>query len=330
MKIHIICSETPNLTTSSYAMEVYYQLEALHTLGYETEIHVLEKNGESALLAELDKDDAPLLFEGIQCCHLLPNPNLRKHFKAVRLQYIRHIVLEEKARHEGWTLHGLRLRWKARQAKQKELHELTYADAICAITKGDYQRLYDMLPNQTLVNLPCFFNEHIPAHHATQPFLLCQGYLGEDEEELDGIRKWILNDIAPLCPGVLFVMVSRNAPTTPVPSNVKIIQEPSQEYLDQLIETARIHLILSQTTTGIKMEVLIALTKGCGNIIGNHETLYGHSLGRFCTRADQTSEIAEAINNLINNDIKESEMLRRQQYLQKMKKAGISRLSLFK
>ena len=330
MKIHVICSETPSTTTSGYAMEVYYQIETLRTLGYEPEVHVLREDGEKDLLAKLAQDDAPLLFEGAQCCHLLPNPNLRGRFKVVRLQYIRHIVLEEEAIREGWTLRGLRLRWKARKVKQEDLHELSHANAVCAITKGDHQRLYDMLPKQAIVNLPCFFGSASPAPHDPQPFLLCQGYLKDDGEEGREIRHWILHEIAPLCPGVLFVVVGQEDTTIQTPPNVKVIEEPSQEYLDQLIETAKIHLILSRTTTGIKMEVLIALTRGNGHIIGNYETLYGHSLSRFCTRADQTREIAEAINSLINKDIEKPEMQRRQQYLQKMKKARISRLSLFK
>ena len=114
-----------------------------------------------------------------------------------------------------------------------------------------------------------------------------------------------------------------------VPENVKMVADPTDEELDELIRGARIHLLLTFQPTGIKLKLLNALTKGRGHIIANHDMLYGHSLGKFCTRADKPEEIEDAIKSLINNPIEKDEFERRLQYLQKIKKAGISRLSLF-
>ena len=88
--------------------------------------------------------------------------------------------------------------------------------------------------------------------------------------------------------------------------------------------------MLTFQATGIKLKLLNALVRGNGHIIANHDMLYGHSLGRFCLRADKPEEIAEGVNTLIKTPLETTELEKRQKYLLKMKKGGISRLSLFK
>ncbi|MBP5380149.1 MAG: hypothetical protein J6Y39_00245, partial [Bacteroidaceae bacterium] len=149
-------------------------------------------------------------------------------------------------------------------------------------------------------------------------------------EENQRTARYILEKIAPKMPHVLFVIAGRNPDFKKVPQNAKVIGNPSDEHLLQLISTAQIHLLLTFQPTGIKLKLLNTLVKGNGHIIANHDMLYGHSLGRFCTRADNTEEIISSINRLMKEPLEPEELENRKKIILKMKKAGVSRLSLFK
>ncbi len=294
--------------------------------------YIVNSRNHPDLLKNLCADDAPILFEGVHCCYLLTHPALAKRKKIVRMHNVEHEYYRRLASQAGcsWkSLYYLVESWRLKRFERK----LCQADLVCAITKADKLKLDSIAKGTEVIHLPVFFDTKpldklaIATQSSPLNYVLYQGNMAVEENMR--IARFIVKEIAPRCPSVLFIIAGRKAQIQQIPENVKMVADPTDEELDELIRGARIHLLLTFQPTGIKLKLLNALTKGRGHIIANHDMLYGHSLGKFCTRADKPEEIGTAIKSLINNPIEKDEFERRLQYLQKIKKAGISRLSLF-
>lgn len=368
MKIHVVSFQVPWPADYGGAIDVFYKLKALRAEGFEITLHtfvygdrskqdtleevckkvcyyeretgwrkqfsslpyIVVTRDNAQLLDDLCRDDAPILFEGLHTCYFLSHPRLAGRRKIVRMHNIEHDYYRQLAKQTGWNwraVYYLIESWRLRRFEKV----LRHADLICAITKADQQSLLRRYPDQEIIHLPVFFDAAMPAKAVdTDPFVLYHGNLSVEENQR--VAQYIVRDIAPLCPKVLFVIAGRNPnfPKEQLPHNVQIIPNPSDEYLDQLLQTARIHLMLTFQSTGIKLKLLNALVRGNGHIIANRPMLYGHSLGRFCIRADETAQIAQQLNTLINMPLSLENKEAKDKYLSKMKKAGISRLSLFK
>ena len=365
MKIHVVSFQVPYPTNYGGAIDVFYKLKALHEEGYEIVLHtymygdcheqplleqicakvyyyprktgwckqfstlpyIVSTRNSQQLLKDLCKDDAPILFEGLHTCFFLGHPALANRKKIVRMHNVEHMYYRHLAQQAGWNWRTIYYVAESLRLRRFE-RQLRYADLICAITQADKQSIEKMVADKTVIHLPVFFDATFPSTTMpTETFVLYHGNLAVEENQR--AVEYIFHHIAPNCPDVKFVVAGRNAHFKHVPNNVQIIDSPSDEQLDLLLRTARIHLMLTFQPTGIKLKLLNTLVRGNGHIIANHDMLYGHSFGQFCTRADNPEEIVNVISNLINNDLPTEDIKKRQTYLLKIKKAGISRLSLF-
>ena len=365
MKLHVVSFQVPYPADYGGAIDVYYKLKALKEAGYEIVLHtyaygdrihqdvpadvydqiyyyqretgwkrqfsllpyIVSTRRDEELLHRLCQDDAPILFEGLHTCYPLDHPLLKHRKKIVRMHNIEHEYYWRLACQTGlnwrtlyYAIEALRLR-----LFERKLH---HAQLICAITKADAQKLSRKYGSASVVHLPCFFDLSFPPSSVeTNRFVLYQGNLAIEENHRAAL--FIIRQIAPRCPDTLFVIAGRNPHLGNVPRNVEVVENPTDEHLDLLLRTARIHLMLTFQPTGIKLKLLNALVKGQGHIIANHDMLYGHSLGQLCIRADRPAEIADKIHRFIDQEPEASELEKRRKTLQKIKKAGISRLSLF-
>lgn len=366
-KIHVVSFQVPWPADYGGAIDVYYKLKVLHEAGVAPILHtfiygerqeqpklneiceevhyyprslgwkkqcsmlpyIVATRDNERLLDNLCRDDYPILFEGLHTCYFLDHPRLKDRRKFVRMHNIEHEYYHRLAIQNGWNWRSLYYRIESLRLRRFE-SMLTHAEAVLAITKADMQALHNRYPDTNAIHLPCFFDtqplEEWKEGIETEQFVLYHGNLAVEENAR--IAQYIVRQLAPQCPGTLFVIAGRNPQIEHLPHNVKLFANPADSHLDQLIQTAHIHLMLTKQPTGIKLKLLNTLAKGRGHIIANREMLYGHSLGRYCVRADKTEEITRQIESLMQQPLSESALADRRKGLLKMRKAGISRLSL--
>ena len=366
MKIHVVSFQVPWPADYGGAIDVYYKLKAMREEGFDVWLHTyfygdrkpqpqLEKvcnrvsyykrdigwkkqfstlpyivntRDSTQLLLDLCKDDAPILFEGLHTCFFIDHPRLSKRRKFVRMHNIEHEYYLALAQQDKWNWRALYYLIESLRLRLFE-KRLKHAEAIFAITKADMQNLEKRFDNKLLKYMPVFFDAEFPTQSSkTEPFVLYHGNLNVEENQR--VVKYILQKIAPQCPSTLFIIAGRNPQVAQTPNNVKIIANPTDEHLNKLIQTAQIHLMLTFQSTGIKLKLLNTLIRGNGHIIANHPMLHGHSLGCFCIPADSPQQIVDSIKQLMKQPFNPNEIEKRQRILIKMKKAGVSRLSLFK
>ncbi len=367
MKIHVVSFQVPYPADYGGVIDVFYKLKALNEIGFEVILHTFQYDRErqpvldgicskvlyyprqtgwrrqfsrlpyivnsrqdSQLLDDLCIDDAPILFEGLHSCYYLNHPRLHNRRRFVRMHNIEHEYYQRLAKQtpRGWR----RLYYTIESLKLKRFEQqLRHADIVAAITKADMQKLEKCNLGTKIIHLPCFFDADFNPEAEkveTESFVLYQGNLAVEENIVSA--NFIIKELAPRLPEISFVIAGKNPSFSHLPNNVKLIANPSDETMTQLISTARIHLLLTNMPTGIKLKLINALVKGNGHIIANRQMLYGHALGKYCIRADKTEDMAMHIRQCMQSAPSPEQILIRHYGIAKMKKAGISRLSLFK
>ena len=130
--LQIVAFDNPNPPDYGGAVEIFYKLEAFHSLGVKIDLHLFTygerkdytlldefceqiyfyKRNMSAssllsskpfivksreipeLLENLSQKQSPILFEGIHCCAYLHRKELSNHFKIVRMHNVEHDYYE--------------------------------------------------------------------------------------------------------------------------------------------------------------------------------------------------------------------------------------------
>lgn len=347
MKLHVVSFQVPFPADYGGVIDVYYKLVALRKAGFEVTLHtyayagrevlpelehtchevkcyrrstgwraqlsrlpyIVQSRNDKTLLQNLLADDAPILFEGLHTCLLLDHPALAGRAKIVRMHNIEHEYYSALSKQAGWSWKAFYYRIESMKLKAFE-PRLRHASLVYAITDADKQSLQQRYPELNVQTLPCFFDATMStAVSDTEPFVLYHGNLSVDENRQ--VALFIIQQVAPLCPQVRFIIAGRNPSLEKMGDNVQVVPNPTDEQLDDLLRKARIHLMLTFQPTGIKLKLLNTLTRSCGHIIANNDMLHGHQLGRFCTKAETPQQIADAINQLMETPIDQTSLNQR-------------------
>lgn len=285
-----------------YVDEVYYYRR--HT-GWGAQLsmrpYIVNSRKDPQLLENLLKDDAPILFEGVHTCHYIDDARLARRYKIVRAHNIEHNYYYglHKATHNFkeklfYALEAIRLRHY-----EQVLHN---ANAIAAISSEEYAYFANRYRNAQTILCPCFYDDTRPD---TPPgagnYVLYQGNLSVPENI--NAALWIMQEIAAALPTIRFVFAGSNPADTLVTQaatlqNVELVANPTDNEMHTWVRDARIHLLLTFQSTGVKLKLLNALNQGAF-VIANTPMLAGTGLEKLCIVADTTQELIRAIGQTI-------------------------------
>jgi glycosyltransferase involved in cell wall biosynthesis len=160
------------------------------------------------------------------------------------------------------------------------------------------------------------FNE-VKSKTGKGTFCLYQGNLSvpENEKAVAWLLKNVFNDLK-----MDFVVAGKN-PSAFLKKLLKqnekacLIENPSEEKMEELITNAHIHLLPSFNATGIKIKLLNALFNG-RFIITNQASLQGTGLETLCEIAVTPQDYKEIIQQLSTKLFSEEDILKRKEILQ--------------
>ncbi len=337
-KIHVICFQVPYPPTYGGVIDVYYKLTSLKEAGYYTILHtfrykhkkfekellavadevlyypretsfaaqlstipyIVNSRRCKRLLADLQKDDFPILFEGLHSCFFLSNKALENRLKMVRTHNIEH----EYYRHLRAASHNLyKKAFYTIESIKLERYEnmLAHANYILPISKNEQMHFARKYPESNTIYLPCFFEQkEQTAFPGNGHYVLYQGNLAV-EENIKAVR-YLLKEIIPNLPYIRFVIAGANPNKRLLHvakgfEHVKIVPNPSDEELEKLITNARINLLLTFQNTGIKLKLLNALYKG-GYCLVNTPMVSGTGLDEICEVANEPQQIIASVQKL--------------------------------
>lgn len=360
-RLHIVCFDIPYPTNYGGAIDVYYRIRALKEAGVSIVLHCTYK-GElvrypelenlcervyyyprkialsgilsclplavtgrpnKAILQNLLQDDAPILYEGLVSCGTMSAPELqgrRKYFRECNVEhdYYRGLASASK---------NLRNRcYYLLEAKRLEYFErvLQHADGIFALAHHDEAHFRQAYPKVETTYIPCFHAHNEP----TCPQGMGRGILYHGNlrvEENMKAAEYILREIAPKMPDIPFTVAGANANTLKVHSrNVKLVNNPDEEQMRQLMQEAQVHLLVTFQTTGLKLKLLNALFEG-RHVVCNPEMVYGTPLSELCHIGQDTKQLIEQCRSQYHSAFSDKDIQNRQKILHLLDNKNLSR-----
>lgn len=360
MRLHVICLDSPYPDNYGGAIDMYHKLRALHDAGVHVVLHVFLYDGarQQSVLNELAeevffykritgwtkqfstipyvvnsrnapqlidnlcRDDAPILFEGIQTCMLLNHPRIASRLKMVRMHNVEHEYFSLMARSAKWGMAKLFYAVEAYRLKRFE-RILSHADYILPITEADTEYYAKALPGNKVQLLNCFYDDRVSTDADgamnTQPYVLYHGNLFLREN--NAAAHYLMAKVLPMLKSDCRLIIAGRKPPqwlvdeANTKERVMLVPDPSAEEMSRLLRNASVNVLVTFQPTGIKLKLLNSLTHSYGHCVANREMLHSTHLDELCHQADTAAEIAMAIDRHVGTTVTDEEMRNRRNHI---------------
>ncbi len=351
--LHIIAFNIPYPPNYGGIIDVFYKMRALHEAGVKIILHCFEyerphapelemicekvyyykrhtglwanltllpynvySRKNSRLITHLLQDDYPILFEGLHSCYYICDRRLEKRIKIYRAANIEHDYYHHLAQVERHPIRKLFFQIEAWRFKRYQ-PVLSHADRLLAVSTTDTAYLHQQFPHKPVTFMPCFHaNESITLQTGMSDFILYHGKLSvtENTQAALFLIQQVFRHLKCRCviagmnpPDVLFKAAS------PYP-HIHILANPTEKQMNDLIQNAQIHILITFQATGLKLKLLNSLFAG-RHIIVNSLMVKGSGLGELCHITDTAEEMVQACRQLCHTKFDEKEIMQRQQIL---------------
>jgi tRNA isopentenyl-2-thiomethyl-A-37 hydroxylase MiaE len=353
-RLHIIAFDVPYPADYGGVIDIYHKLEALHKAGVEIVLHmyqygrqkstaklkkyckelhyykrstyknpfigsvpyIVNSRSSEVLLANLRKDNAPILFEGLHCTFHLADASLKNRFKIVRTHNIEHHYYKhlEKSELRYFKKYFFRI-----EAEKLSKHEkvLKHANLIAAISPNDnkhFQKKYGKS-----MYLPAFHsNTEIAYPGARGQYLLYHGNLAVPEN-YKAAMELAINVFSKVD---IHCVIAGNHPPKELQmlcekyANIELRTNLTTDAIHLLIKEAHINVLHTNQNTGIKLKLLNALYRGKFAVV-NPLMVADSGLEKLCSIGENWTELVAKIEEYRLLDYSEAYFENRKVFLMK-------------
>jgi len=346
--LHIVMHDVPWPADFGGVVDLFYKLKSLHAVGLKIHLHcflnkrpqqeILHKYCETvhyykrrklsafslhipfivnsrkndALLLNLQKDNYPVLFEGIHCTYYLFKNKLAGRKVFIRLHNVEYRYYEQLAKHESNFLKKIYFQHEAKLLKKYE-RVIANRAQILTVSTDDAELYEKEFAAKSIGFLPVFLPyERVSSLEGEGKYCLYHGNLSINENETAAI--WLIEKLF-LTLQIPLVIAGKN------PSKkllriagknkyISIVVSPSEINMQLLIANAQINILPSFNNTGVKLKLLNALFNGRHCLV-NHAGVEGSALNELCTIANDEPAFKEKIVALFNQPFTQKEMQHR-------------------
>ena len=352
--LHVVAFDIPYPPNYGGVIDVYYKLKALHRKGIRIILHAYEYPGRERsdklhdyceevhyyprlvgfrsalstkpyivasrksdqLLKNLCRDTHPILFEGLHSCYYLNHPALRDRFKIYRESNIEHRYYFNLFRVDKNIFN--KLYYLLASIKLMMYQKiLRHADLMLVVSKHDTEYLHRHFPGQDVVYLPSFHaNDEVECVPGKGDYALYNGNIEvpENAHAVKYLIREVFNDI-----GMPLIVAGMNPPEHIVRladqhENVRIIANPGDKEMFELIRNAHINILVTFQATGLKLKLLNTLYKGRFCLV-NDKMLNGTGLDDLCVIANSSMEFKQKLKILFKKEFTSPEIESRKKVL---------------
>lgn len=351
--LHIISFNVPFPANYGGVIDVYYKIKGLYNAGIKVHLHCFEygrnfpdelkkicfeikyykrKTGiisninlkpyivnsrkSEDLISNLIKDNYPILFEGLHTCYYIDDKRLKNRFKIYRESNIEHHYyyhLFKSERNYLKKIYFIAESFKLKLFQRK----LINADLMLVVSENDTLYLKKKFPENKVVYLPSFHpNEYLKVKQGIGSYILYHGNLSvaENEEAACYLIENIFNEIK-----LPFVIAGLNPGNklktlTAKYQHIKLIENPDEQKMQELINEAQINILLTFQETGLKLKLLNTLYIGRYCLV-NSKMLAGTNLHELCLIADTNEDIKNTINKIFTKEFNHKDLELRERVL---------------
>jgi Glycosyl transferases group 1 len=311
VKIHLHCflNKRPQQEElNKYCESVtYYQRKKVSGISFKTPFIVNSRKC-SQLIANLQKDNYPVLIEGIHCSYYLSKEKLNNRTVLLRLHNTEFEYYHQLALHEKDLLKKFYFKCESWLLKRYEKN-LAGKVKIAAVSLQDAALYQQQFNAKDIFHLPVF----IPYTDAAGKqgngcYCLYHGNLSINENEEAAI--WLLENVFNKLV-VPFVIAGKD-PSQRLEylahqhEHTCLVANPSDKELHDMIAKAQINILPSLNNTGVKLKLLNALYNGRHCLV-NNAGVKGTGLKHLCTIAEDADDFKTAISYLYSIPFEQSQ-----------------------
>ena len=352
--VHIVCLDAPAPPDYGGAIDMYYKITSLAATGKKVILHYFNYNPQrnvgdlknychsiysysrkkaiqslstlqpyivtsrinQKLIERLNKDQYPVILEGIHCSGIIPYLKKdRKIFLRVHndeaAYYLRLFKTEKNLLKKSYFFleHFLLSRYQDRIQKDIIVGCLSDTDVITFSNKYSFRHVHF---------IPCFIPwQTIAVHPGAGEYCLYHGNMQVSENEASA--TWLIKNIFSKIKIPFMVAGSGISKKLKglalIYPHVTVVDNPTMEAIDSLIEKAHIHLLPSLNNTGVKLKLLHALFSGkfC---ITNQAGIEGSKVKDSVFIANTSEEYIKVISLLMNKTFTQDDIEERKPFLQ--------------
>jgi len=298
VKIILHCyhyGRNPSNKLNYFCDRVYYYARSTGISGFSWSLpYIISSRCSKELLLNLQKDDYPILFEGIHTTFFIRHTELLGRLRMIRTHNIEHEYY-----------HGLM------QGERNIFKKLYFLSEFKKLRKYETTLPGDvMIGAISVADMNYFSNRcdsvsHIPAFHPYKEIEIKQG-LGDYilfhgnlsvPENIRSLRFLINHVFSKIKQRVI---ISGKDPSKDIVrkikhfKNLKLIPNPTDLKMQELIRNAQINILHSFQTTGIKLKLISSLFLGRHCLV-NHPVVENTGLDELCIIADDQAQMIRLI-----------------------------------
>jgi len=317
IKIHLHCFEYPGRGRASelnlYCEEVnYYPRKLGIRSAFSLAPYIVSSRKSEVLMANLLKDNHPILFEGLHSCYYIDDPRLKDRFKIYRESNIEHRYYFNLFKVDA----NLKNRVYFLAASGKLFlyqHVLRHSNLMLAVSQHDTEYLQKRFPGREIHHLPSFHaNDAVSIIPGKGDYALYHGNIEVPENEYAAtyLVTKVFNNldtrliIAGMKPRTRFKKLVEAYP------NVILVANPEDDKMFDLIRNAQVNILVTFQATGLKLKLLNTLYNGRFCLV-NDAMIKGTSLETLCESGNTPEELRSKLLELFSKEFTEDESKRR-------------------
>lgn len=310
---------TPQPELANFCHEIYYYKRS-RSLYYQLSLlpFIMRTRQSGALLKRLRKDQHPILFEGMHTAGLIWHPSLRSRQKLIRMHNIEWQYYESLAQLTPATAPLEKAYYFSESIKLQRIEPkvVLHADEIITLSGTD-EAYYRALKANT---------HYIPAFHPNTlvesllgrgEYVLFHGKLSVPDNEL--AATWLIEEV--FADFDVPFIIAGMAPSDRLKElaaqyeHIKLIENPDEAQMNNLLAKAHINLLVSSQSSGVKLKLINALFRGRFCIVNEH-MVRGTGLAKLCYVRNSAAAIRQTIEAFINVPFEQGKITERRAVLE--------------
>lgn len=352
--VHIVCFEAPSPPDYGGAMDVYYKIICLakagkkiilhyfdhkkdrnvvdiekychHIFSYKrktaltgfstTKPYIVSSRINHELIKNLNKDDHPIIIEGIHGSGIIPYLKNKNRKIVIRIFNNEEVYYRKLLANESNFFKRLYFYFESKLLIKYQ-SQLRNSSNYAFLSESDKDVFANSYHLQNVHFIPCLLPwQQIKSLKGNGNYCLYHGNLGISENE--NAAQWLLTNVFNTNK-IDFIIAGKNPSKKLINAakqfNSTLIQNPTDEVLDDLIKNAHINVLPSFNKTGVKLKLLHALLHGrfC---LTNYAGVDGSKAEDFIFNAETAQEFKNTINKLFKVSFTQKHIQQRDQLLE--------------
>jgi len=345
--LHIVCLDAPFPLDYGGAVDMFGKIKALYLAGIKIHLHyfrygnrgdvegiktycesihayrrnlgrggfsftkpyIVSSRINNELISNLNKDDHPVILEGIHCTGILNSIRQGKRKILIRLHNDEASYYKKLSQHESNLLKKLYFINESKLLKKYQAN-LPKDCLYACVSKKDAFTFTDKYKFSNVEFLPVFVCwSHVKSEEGIGNFCLYHGNLSVAENEKAAC--WLLGNVFTKIKVPLVIAGKhpsrRLSKWAHLCQHTCLVADPSEREMNDLIGKAHIHILPSFNNTGIKLKLLHALYNGRHCVV-NPAAVEGSELEAACHIGTNANALASIILQLYHQPFEEEEI----------------------